>query len=408
MARVRAEEDAVLLWKRETGGTAYLSGAELEVLEKWAASGEDSGFIQRLKKLGLLSEDMQEEILAVVNVARGKKAPLRSFCAPESLHIELTTRCLLHCPQCYKAGTIAQDLPEEKLQNILAQAEELKVFQIAFGGGEPLLYPQLKQAVARVKAGGMSCSITTSGTGLSEVFLQTLTLAGLDHMQVSLNGSVEDINRLSRDGYQEAIAALELLAEGDISFGINWVARHDNLRDLPQLLALAGKLQAGNLNILRHKPSTEEPFKQHVLSTKEQEELAQIIQHHQGVKIKLDSAYSNLLCHLNGRAGHFSGCGAGRRFLAVDVDGCFRPCSHVPMKEDGKDLAAYWVSSDQLQAFRILEDTLQEPCASCAYLSGCRGCRAIALCEPDQFHGGDFTCGFYLSAHQMPKQHRFE
>lgn len=397
MARIRAEQDAVFLWQQETGRTAYLSGAELDVLEKWADSGVDSGFIRRLNKLGLLTPDMREDILAVSKIARHKKAPLRSFCAPESLHIELTTRCSLHCPQCYKAGIEAHDLAEEKLVSILTQAEAMGVFQIALGGGEPLLYPQLEQAVARSKAGGMSCSITTSGTGLREEVLQRLRQAGLDHVQISLNGSTQQVNQLSREGYRAAMDALTLLRKSGISFGINWVARKDNLKDLPQMLHLAKEIQAGNLNILRYKPSSAEHHDQHALSAAEQNRLAEIIGRQQEVKIKLDSACSNLLCHLNRKAGYFTGCGAGRRFLAVDAEGCFLPCSHVPMKSTGDDLAEYWASSAQLEAFRTLEDVIEEPCASCSYLSGCRGCRAVVLCAQHNFTAGDVDCAFYTS-----------
>ncbi len=398
MIRVRAEENALLIWNREEARTAYISGEELKALERWT-HGQNSGFSTRLKNLGLITDGDIPEIKQAINKAVKIKAPPHSFCAPESLHVELTAKCPLQCPQCYKERGTAE-LPLQTLLDAIRQADEMNVFQIALGGGEPLIYPYLTEAVSEISRRGMASSVTTSGYGLNELFLSRLQCAGLNHIQISLNGSNEVIHSQSRDGFKEGIAALKLLQKSEISYGINWVARADNIDDLPALVELAKGYHACNINILRYKPSQCEEFLAVNPSGEQLDRLARTIKKVKGIHLKVDSAFSNLLCHINGRPGTFSGCGAGRRFLALDVEGCYRPCSHVDklfgenLKEQMDNLSDIWNDSPNLTLFRMLPESIGEPCCFCENLSGCGGCRAIILGQGQDFSAGDSTCRF--------------
>lgn len=133
MIKVRAEEQALMLWNRASGRTAILSGSELEILAGWLNGSKETGFIRRLRELALLPEDEPQQILHILNKSSQKKAPFRSLAAPESLHIELTSRCPLQCPQCYKEHG-EQELSGGVLHNLIRQAEKAAVFQIALGG----------------------------------------------------------------------------------------------------------------------------------------------------------------------------------------------------------------------------------------------------------------------------------
>lgn len=391
MSKVRAEEGALLLWDKRTAGTAYVSGEELGAVAAWVERGVEGGFIQRLKGLGVLAEDAKEELRAAIVEAGRRKAPLRSFCAPESLHIELTTRCPLRCPQCYKGHGKATDLPWSRLREVIAQADDMQVFQMALGGGEPMTYPHLLEAVEEIAGRGMSCSITTSGAGLTRKALARLMAAGLDHVQVSLNGSTAPIHSFSREGFETGVEALRMLMDAGLSHGVNWVARRDNVEDVPAVISLAKGFEAGNINILRYKPSPAEAYEDVKLTSKKMHALKEIPRDTKGIAVKVDAAFSNLLCMLSGRPGAFGGCGAGRRFVVLDAQGRFRPCSHVALAESTRSLSAYWTQSAHLALFREVEDRISEPCSGCSFLKGCRGCRAIAAATGD-FFAGDGEC----------------
>jgi len=296
--KFRPEENAILIWNLALARTAYVSGKELIALRQWAQDGAPSyekpqashPFAKRLIKLGLISDTNKSTILEAIAASATQKSPTNAFVAPESIHIELTGRCPINCPQCYKAGAEA-DLPLDKLLQVIRQAGEMQVFQIALGGGEPLVYPHLVTAIEETRHYGMAASVTTSGVGLTTNLLAALKNAGLNHIQVSLNGSTNEVHSLSRDGFKHGIAALELLQNTGISYGVNWVARMDNINDFPALANLAKGLGTHNLNILRYKPSPNEPFIDMSLSTDKIVQLEKMIKAIKGIHIKLDSAF---------------------------------------------------------------------------------------------------------------------
>lgn len=390
---IRAEENAFLLFDRESARTAYLNEEEFEALKRWA-DGEENGFASRLIRMGLLEEGQKAEIREKAVEAARRKAPYRSFCAPESLHIELTACCPLHCPQCYQRLT-KTELSWEFLEDNLRQAAELGVFQIAFGGGEPLIYPHLEAAVSLTAQLGMACSITTSGWELTKERLQKLIGLGLNHMQVSLGGSTKEIHSRSREGFEITLQALSLLQKEAISYGVNWVARMDNIDDFPAFVQQMQAYGVGNINILRYKPAAGEEYFKLRLTKEKLLQLEANIRKVKGIAIRVDSAFSCLLCHLNKQAGAFCGCGAGRRFLAIDANGYYRPCSHIAWKEQGKKLKEIWYHSEHLEAFRTLGEQIGQPCKTCRYLESCGSCRAVVLAQDGDFWSGDPECCFF-------------
>ena len=392
MIKVRAEESALLIWNMEFARTAYISGEELRFLERWT-DGETSGFSERLKKQGIICDAVKTPIREAILTAANKKAPASSFCAPESLHMELTSRCPLDCPQCYK-GRTGTDISFELLLDTIKQADEMRVFQIALGGGEPLVFPRLAAIISEISKRSMASSITTSGFSLTHELLSELRKAGLNHIQISLNGSCEEIHSRSRDGYEHTINALAILKNSRVSFGINWVARMDNIDDFSEFIEKVKGYNSNNINILRYKPSSNEEYNSVCLSAEKLIFLENAIKNAKGISIKVDSAFSNLLCHISNRTSFFSGCGAGRRFLALDADGYYRPCSHINMKEKAKSLNYLWYNSANLDMFRSIGEKVTEPCASCSYLNGCFGCRAVMLGYEGDFYSGDITCPF--------------
>ena len=187
-----------------------------------------------------------------------------------------------------------------------------------------------------------------------------------------------------------------MLVESDISYGINWVARSDNIEDLPALIELAKANNAGNITILRHKPSPYESFQVASPSNDQLGLLLDITRQTRGISIRVDSAFSGLLCAINGGPGAFTGCGAGRRFLALDAEGYFRPCSHVDLREKSSSVSDIWKHSENLALFRAIPERIEEPCRSCKNLSGCGGCRAIAFGKEQSFFSGEQDCRFLV------------
>lgn len=362
------------IFEKTTGMTGTFSGGERDSLLAYARTGTQDAFIDRLFDLGILVDDYGLHRIRILEAGTAR-ADL-----PESLHIELTDRCPLSCFQCYKGmRKSGSDMSFQYLRELVDEADRLGVFQLAFGGGEPLSYPRIVDAVALVGHTGMSATVTTSGAGLSAGLLRALRAAGLNHMQVSLNSLDAGVNARSRDGYDEAIAALDLLRQNALSFGINWTARRENIGAFAEIASYAADLGADNVNILRYKPSPGEDYDAAVPEDGELWRLAcDIAACRLPVKIKVDSAFSQLLCYLHGERAHSirCGCAAGTLFVAVTPFGRFKPCSHVEHVTTAGSIEAYLDSAERAAFLEIRNDPL-DLCAACLHKPHCGGCAAI-------------------------------
>lgn len=382
----KKHQGVLRIFEKSTGMTAVFSGQELALLAAYLATGKQTPFIKRLYDLGILVDAGQLETISQA---------MQGECGTslEALHIELTDKCPLSCPQCYKDNKQASEMPFPVLVKLVQEAQKLNLFQIALGGGEPLVYSKLLVAVKLIAKTQMAVSLTTSGYGLNKKLLDDLLLAGLNHMQISLNSLDEKTNRTSRDGYEYAVAALNLLAASKLSFGINYVARQDNFAAFEQLVNYACEIGADNINVLRYKPSGHEDYQRNALTVQQIVALAECVSRVRGIKIKVDSAYSQLLVYLHGKQTDplRSGCGAGSTFLAVTPEGRFSPCSHLPLAVWADNLGDYLVGQD-LAAFLVEKNKLTGICGCCLHSSLCGGCRAVCLALSGQINAGEQEC----------------
>jgi MoaA/NifB/PqqE/SkfB family radical SAM enzyme len=95
---------------------------------------------------------------------------------------------------------------------------KLKTASITFTGGEPLLHPELDQAIAAARAHGMIVTMITNGFKLSTDWIQRLNAAGLQGMQVSIDNLEPDA--VSMKSLHSVERKLSLLAQF-ASFKVN-------------------------------------------------------------------------------------------------------------------------------------------------------------------------------------------
>lgn len=315
--------------------------------------------------------------------------------APELIHVELTSRCLLKCPQCYN-DPAPKEINSDLLAEYLKEAAGMQVKTIALSGGEPLLYPDLDYIIELVGALGMTSVMATCGAGLSQKRIGDLKKAGLGQIWISLNGSTKDIHEKSRDGYIYAIEALNRLKGTDLFYGINWVARKDNTDDFPNLVNLAGELKAIAINILRLKPDS----KSHAAGALDGEHLSRLAAYvrsckSSGMGIFIEKCFSILRTGIYGSKGLHTGCPAGRDLMAISADGHFLPCRHLYHGEKESSIEGYWNNSSVLDRLRATEENIEYPCRDCTHLPHCRTCRAACQKLYGSFYAGEKNCPIY-------------
>ena len=305
---------------------------------------------------------------------------------PHTMNIELTTKCSLHCPQCYCSLTGGKSIDLDTAIFWLGEGKKAGVKEVMLSGGETLCYEHLFELIASASKLGLKTNVALSGVGFTQFVYDNLISSGVSGIFISLNGSTEKINALTRDGYHFAIAALKLLKENKYSnTTLNWVMHSSNADDFQNIVNLADQYNVASVVIIGVKPDSKHalstiPSKDQIMKVKE------IILSHKGkAKIYVESCNSPLLTYVcdtrlfgNMNVGENRGCGAGRNTFSVNVDGYLSPCRHLDFFEKASSLADYISLSPTIRMLqnRIAEQA-KEPCIRCRFQNNCIPCAAI-------------------------------
>jgi len=316
------------------------------------------------------------------------------------MNIELTTCCPLHCPQCYCTLEGGKHIPLEIAKQKLDEAAEHGVTQVQLSGGETLCYPHIAELVEYAAKRMPEVNVALSGWHFDEAMMDRLINAGATGIYISLNGSTKEINSLTRDGYDFAISALELLARRGFSHTvINWVMHSNNAHDFEQMLRLAEQYHVSALTVLAFKPDSRHEMKSFP-SAEQMYQVAQIIKSYRGsVKLVVESCFSQMLAIImdtklfgNLNVGPHRGCSAGRFSYSVNVDGLYSPCRHLDYFEDRPSLEDYLSNSPVLKKLQHAEDDTREPCSGCRFRDNCLPCMAVNSKLHGEIYKGHEMC----------------
>ena len=182
---------------------------------------------------------------------------LNALMCPQFVHIEITEKCPLSCPQCYVDNKKARNMSYEQYQRVIEQIDTWGIKTVLLTGGEPILHPYLIDFVRVATNKNMRCELSSSGMGLSYSLAKELGKNNLSALYISLNGSTESVHNCSRSNYTESIRALHVAVDAGLPVGINWVARNDNIDDFKNIIKLAQHIGVKTICVLSNKPSAD-------------------------------------------------------------------------------------------------------------------------------------------------------
>jgi pyrroloquinoline quinone biosynthesis protein E len=312
---------------------------------------------------------------------------------PLGLLAELTHRCPLHCPYCsnpLELTAAAAELSASAWLDVLGQARGLGVLQAHLSGGEPLLRRDLEALAAGARSCGMYVNLVTSGVGLTTVRARALADAGVDHVQLSVQGArAAAADRVAgAKAHERKLQAAAAVRAAGMVLTINVVLHRGNVADIEALADLAASVDADRLELahaqyygwaLANRPSLL-PTASQVLRAEAMVRAARA-SHPQMAIIYVASDYYEKTpkpC-MNGW---------GSRQLTVTPDGTVLPCPAATVIRDlnppnvgDAPLARIWAESPAFTRFRGTS-WLPEPCQSCPAreidFGGCR-CQAYQL-----------------------------
>ncbi len=320
--------------------------------------------------------------------------PTAAAPVPMALLAELTHRCPLKCPYCSNPLDLArrsEELSTAQWVDVFGQAAAMGVLHVHLSGGEPAARRDLPAIVTGAVEAGLYSNLITSGVGLTEAVFADLVARGLDHVQLSIQGTdAEMADRIGgyAGGFDTKMKVAGWIAAAGVPLTVNAVMHRQNLDRLPETIDLAVRLGARRLEIAHTQYHGWAYRNRHALMpTPEQ------VRRAGEVAAEARARLSGVLAidyvtpdHL---AKYPKPCmgGWGRIGLNVTPNGRVLPC-HAAETIPGmifdsvteRPLAEIWRDGAAFTAFRGTA-WMPEPCASCPRKTvdwgGCR-CQALA------------------------------
>lgn len=153
----------------------------------------------------------------------------------------VTNRCNLRCAYCYEEyyDRNYQEIPKEKLFQLIDELAEMGTKYISINGGEALLRQDIHEIVDKIRSRRMLCHVSTNGV-LVKNHLDMLKK--VDSVAVSLDGigKANDLNR-GAGTYEKIMAGVEALHAAKINFHSHTVLTKNNRDEVEEILGLAKK-----------------------------------------------------------------------------------------------------------------------------------------------------------------------
>jgi radical SAM protein with 4Fe4S-binding SPASM domain len=405
-ATVELDDEAfsVLCWLAFPLETRELRRRFVEHFDRNITLADLERVIRPLQDYGFITQVQGEPNSSLTSLAGIPSDPQTVPIAPESVHLQLNNICNLRCPSCYISlqSNDEGSLPYERLMRLVDELAELGVFQLALGGGEPLMSPYFLPIIQYVQQqNALCCNVTTNGWLLTEWLVAQIRDA-LGEVRLSLN----DAASICHDMLEEKAA---LLREEDIPFGFNIIVTRRNIRKIEEIVRWLVALRPCTVTLVRPKPAPHNGrwYAANALSAQDSLILLRKIECLEPLfaetQLTVDCAFSYLFhdmteAELTARG--VSGCAMGERFVYIAWNGDVYPCSHL---QDAnfkigniieQPFRAIWEKSQFLSRLWINRNHLRERCVRCAKRQFCGGCRAIAWRTTGDLQAEDSDCPF--------------
>jgi radical SAM protein with 4Fe4S-binding SPASM domain len=189
-----------------------------------------------------------EEVCPVTYLDVERIEPMSTeMSAPYRMDLALTYRCQNDCPHCYVGRP--KDFPEmstEQWKRVIDRCWELGIPHLTFTGGEATLRPDLVELVQYAEDVGLITGLQTNGRRLRDrAYLDELLLAGLDHVQITLEShdpAIHDRMVGAEGAWAETVAGVRTVVDADIYMMTNTTMTTENVAGIEETIAFAASL----------------------------------------------------------------------------------------------------------------------------------------------------------------------
>ncbi len=313
-----------------------------------------------------------------------------------TMEIEFSLRCNFHCPYCYvpKPDYYRDELTLEEILEVIDQAQTLGAHKIIILGGEPTIYPDLKEIIAFIRGRGLEVELFTNGTGV-DTDLAAFFFANQVRVVLKMNTFQRELqDRLSgRKGAYDIIqAAFKNLKnagypDAGAFLAVSTVICAPNIVELPRLwrwlrdqgIAPYFEMITPQANALDNAWLFVTPMRVHELF----KELAEIDRRHYNGQWEPQPPLVGNRC-----LRHLFSCLVNSKGIVTSCVGVNVPLGSI--RERG--LAEILSQSQLINDLKNFRKTIKGPCRLCDKADQCYGCRGAAYQMTGDYLASDPLC----------------
>ena len=319
--------------------------------------------------------------------------------------LELLPDCNMDCRFCYVHQNKGHRVEEGEILRadewipILQQAYDMGVYSLLITGGEPLLYPGLKEIVTWMSEKGLVMNMNTNGTLFDESWVEFFKNYGIRRFNVSLYGTDDETyEKLCgyKNGYTKVMNTFRLMKEAGFHFCIAVSVVPQNMHQIEEMKRIAEELDVeisyATYMFTGSRRGTD-PAEQYRMSPSDAAKTSVRCFHLQHPKADYEATCRYSLSKLADphRFNQSKGfvCYAGKSDFWLNWNGQMKPCGMFSMPELSYDLRKRsfeecWKS--------MVEDSHRLPsvcqkCAQCKMRDLCQTCPAENYAETGRLDG---------------------
>lgn len=149
--------------------------------------------------------------------------------------LTLNRACNLQCKWCYAKDTKylkSDDMDIKTAKDIIDICSELKIPHITLIGGEPTIYPHLKEVILYCNSKSISCGIVTNGIKLADKdFLNSMLEINQKSFSISLKGENKDTFKTitGKDMFDTTLKGISNCLKSGINPTVSMVLTEENI-----------------------------------------------------------------------------------------------------------------------------------------------------------------------------------
>ena len=322
---------------------------------------------------------------------------------PISIFWEPMVSCNLSCKHCYTSSSPMNinNLSESSAFAFIDLLSKNQIYSLSIGGGEPLLLNFLPDLIRYAKSKDIKVSISTNGLLLTQNLLNELIDAGLEIIQISIDGLKSEHEELrGKNTFDKVIKSLKIIQKSNINYRVACVINKINYRSISKFINFMYDCDVKVINFFRYMPINNND--ELCLNSQELLHVSRDLisnfynnkygEHGRYITFEPLSFFSFLL---DNRFLSHSVCTAGLSKFVVDNNGDTMPCNYYRINCGNIEKASFSEIWKNINCFVKNRSPIE--CKTCKYLDICNGgCKGFSFVDNCNIFHRDPSCFYDL------------